>query len=70
MDGIRVGTTSNTRSVAMTAQRLSTRQANDEPSLGMSIGVLCVMVLAIVAIVANVSVPDVQFAPADLLAVL
>jgi hypothetical protein len=54
----------------MTGQPRSNRQANDEPSLGMSLGVLCVMLLAIITIVANISVPDVQLAPADLLAVL
>jgi hypothetical protein len=54
----------------MTAQPHSNRQASDEPSLGMSVGVLCVMLLAVFAIVANISVPDIQLAPADLLAVL
>ncbi len=36
----------------------------------MSLGVLCVMLLAMFAIISNISVPDVQLAPADLLAVL
>jgi hypothetical protein len=54
----------------MTEQPRSDRQANDEPSLGMSLGVLCVVLLAMVAIVANISVPDIQLAPTDLLAVL
>jgi hypothetical protein len=64
-----VGTTSITGSVAMTGQPRSNRQASDEPSLGMSLGVLGVMLLAMFAIVANISVPDVQLA-ADLFAVL
>jgi hypothetical protein len=41
-------------------------QVSDEPSLAMSFGVLCVVLLAMFAIVVNISVPDVQFAPADL----
>jgi hypothetical protein len=46
----------------MSEERRSDRQANDEPSLGMSIGLLCVVLFAIFAIVSNVSVPDIQFA--------
>ncbi len=33
----------------------------------MSIGLLCVVLLAMFAIVVNISVPEVQFAPVDLL---
>ena len=52
----------------MSGERRSNRQANDEPSLGMSIGLLCVVMFAIFAIVGNVSVPDVQFVQTDFLA--
>ncbi len=52
----------------MSGQRRSGRQANDEPSLGMSIGLLCVVLFAMFAIVGSVSVPDVQFVQTDLLA--
>jgi hypothetical protein len=34
-----------------------------EPSLGMSVGVLCLILFGLFAIVANISVPDIQFAP-------
>jgi hypothetical protein len=44
------------------------RQANDEPSLGTSIGVLCVLLFAMFAIVGNFSIPDVQFVQTDFLA--
>jgi hypothetical protein len=44
------------------------RQANDEPSLGMSIGVFCVLLFAMFAIVGNISVPDAQFVQTDFLA--
>ena len=46
----------------------SDRQANDEPSLGMSIGLLCVVLLALFAIGSNVSVPEVQFVQSDFFA--
>jgi len=49
----------------MSEERRSDRQANDEPSLGMSIGLLCVVLFAIFAIVSNVSVPDIQFVQTD-----
>jgi hypothetical protein len=52
----------------MSGERRSNRQANDEPSLGRSIGLLCVVMFAILAIVGNVSVPDVQFVQTDFLA--
>jgi hypothetical protein len=52
----------------MTGERRSHRQANDEPSLGMSIGPLCVVLFAIFAIVSTVSVPDIQFVQTDFLA--
>ena len=42
------------------------RHVSDEPSLAMSFGVLCVLLLAMFAIVVNINIPDVQFAPADL----
>jgi hypothetical protein len=43
----------------------SCRQANDEPSLGMSIGLLCVVLFALFAIVSTLSVPDIQFVQTD-----
>jgi hypothetical protein len=52
----------------MSGERHLDRHANDEPSLGMSIGVLCVLLLAMFAIVGNISVPDVQFVQTDFLA--
>jgi hypothetical protein len=50
----------------MSVQLRLDRQVSDEPSLAMSFGLLCVVLLAMFAIVVNISVPDVQFAPADL----
>jgi hypothetical protein len=50
-----------------TASLRSTATA-DEPSLGMSIGLLCAVLFAMVAIVGNVSIPDVQFVQTDFLA--
>ena len=49
----------------MSGERRLGRQANDEPSLAMSFVVLFVVLAAMVAIVANVSVPDVQLSAAD-----
>jgi hypothetical protein len=50
----------------MSGQLRLDRQVSDEPSLAISFGVLCVVLLAMLAIVVNINVPDVQFAPADL----
>jgi hypothetical protein len=50
----------------MSEQRRSARQETPEPSLGMSIGVLCLILFGLFAIVANISVPDVRVAPAAL----
>jgi hypothetical protein len=50
----------------MSEQHRSTRQDPPEPSLGMSIGVLCLILFGLFAIVANVSVPDIRVAPAAL----
>jgi hypothetical protein len=52
----------------MSKERCLDRQANDEPSLGMSFGLLCVVLFAMFAIIANVNVPDVQFVQTDFLA--
>jgi hypothetical protein len=49
----------------MTGERRLDRQASGKPSLGMSFGVLCLVLLAMFAFVVNISVPDVQFAPAN-----
>ncbi len=49
----------------MTGQLRSNRKTSDEPSLGMSFGVLCVVLFAMVAIIINIHVPDIQLAPAD-----
>jgi hypothetical protein len=50
----------------MSGQRRSARQATPEPSLGMSIGVLCLILFGLFAIVANIRVPDIRVAPAEL----
>ena len=52
----------------MSGERRPDRQANEEPSLGMSIGLLCALLFAMFAIVGNVSIPDVQFVQTDFLA--
>jgi hypothetical protein len=44
----------------------SAREENAEPSLGMSVGVLCLILFGLFAIVANISVPDIRIAPATL----
>ena len=49
----------------MTGERLLDRRPNDEPSLGMSFGVLCLVLFALVAFVINIHVPDIQLTPAD-----
>jgi hypothetical protein len=43
----------------MSDQLRSARQENPEPSLGMSVGVLCLIHFGLFAIVANISVPDI-----------
>jgi hypothetical protein len=42
------------------------RQSIEEPSLGMSFGVLCLVLLGIFAIVININVPDIQLDLTDL----
>jgi hypothetical protein len=49
----------------MSEQRRSARQESPEPSLGMSVGVLCLILFGLFAIVANISVPDIRVAPAE-----
>jgi hypothetical protein len=49
--------------VAMSRER-RLDQANDEPSLAMSFIVLCVVLAAMVAIVTNISIPDIQLSTA------
>jgi hypothetical protein len=44
--------------------RRSARQEHPEPSLGMSVGVLCLILFGLFAIVANINVPDIRVAPA------
>jgi hypothetical protein len=63
-----VGTSSIQRSIAMSGERRLDQQANDEPSLGMRFGVLCLVLFAMFAIVININVPDIQFVQSDLLA--
>jgi hypothetical protein len=41
-------------------------QEHPEPSLGMSVGVLCLILFGLFAIVANIRVPDIGVAPAAL----
>jgi hypothetical protein len=48
----------------MSGEHRLDRQANDEPSLAMSFVVLFVVMAAMVAIVANISVPDIQLSTA------
>ena len=52
----------------MSVERHSDRQANDEPSLGMSIGLVCAVLFAMFVIVGNVRIPEVQFVQTDFLA--
>jgi hypothetical protein len=52
----------------MSGERRLGRQANDEQSLAMSLSVLCVPLFAMFAIIANASIPDVQFVQTDFLA--
>jgi hypothetical protein len=47
----------------MSEQRPSVSQER-EPSLGMSVGVLCLILFGLFAIVANINVPDIRVAPA------
>jgi hypothetical protein len=44
----------------------SSDQENREPSLGMSVGVLCLILFGLFAIVTNINVPDIRLAPAAL----
>jgi hypothetical protein len=46
----------------MSEQHRSARQESPEPSLAMSVGVLCLILCGLFAIVANISVPDIQLA--------
>jgi hypothetical protein len=46
----------------MSEPHRSARQENPEPSLGMSVGVLCLILFGLFAIVANISVPDIRVA--------
>jgi hypothetical protein len=48
----------------MSGERRLDRQENGEPSLAMSFVVLFVVLAAMVAIVANISIPDVQLSTA------
>jgi hypothetical protein len=50
----------------MSGQLRLDRKVSDEPSLAMSVGVLCMVLLAMFAIVVNINIPDVQFAPSDM----
>jgi hypothetical protein len=52
----------------MSGERRFDRQANDEPSLGMSFSVFCLVLFAMFAFVININVPDIQLDLADLLA--
>jgi hypothetical protein len=50
----------------MSGERRLDRQANHEPSLAMSFVLLFVVLAVMVAMVANINVPDVQLSAADL----
>jgi hypothetical protein len=52
----------------MSGERRLGRQVNDEPSLAMSFVVLFAVLAAMVAIVANISILDIQLSTADSLA--
>jgi hypothetical protein len=52
----------------MSGERRLDRQANGEPSLGISVVLLCVVLFAMFAIVGNAGVPDVQSVQTDFLA--
>jgi hypothetical protein len=47
----------------MSEHHRSAKQESPEPSLGMSVGVLCLILFGLFAFVANISVPDIQLAP-------
>jgi hypothetical protein len=49
----------------MSGQRRLPQQENREPSLGVSLGVLCLILLGMFTIVVNISVPDIQLTPAE-----
>jgi hypothetical protein len=53
-----------TKGLTMSGQRRSARQENSEPSLGMSVSILCLILFGLFAIVANISVPDIELTPA------
>jgi hypothetical protein len=48
--------------LAMSEQHRS-KQESPEPSLRMSLGVLCLILFGLFAIIANISVSDIQLAP-------
>jgi hypothetical protein len=50
----------------MSEQHRSAKQESPEPSLGMSVGVLCLILFGLFAFVANISVSDIQLAPTAL----
>jgi len=52
----------------MSGERRLDRQVNDEPSLAMSFVLLCAVLAVMVAIVANISIPEIQFVQTDFLA--
>jgi hypothetical protein len=53
-----------TKGLAMSGQRHSARQENYEPWRGMSVSVICLILFGLFAIVANISVPDIELTPA------
>jgi hypothetical protein len=62
--GYGVGKSSIPWSLAMSEQHSASQER--EPSLGMSVGVLCLILFGLFATVANINVPDIRIAPAAL----
>jgi hypothetical protein len=52
----------------MSGERRLDRQANGEPSLGISVVLLCVVLFAMFVIVGNARIPGVRFVQTDFLA--
>jgi hypothetical protein len=49
----------------MSALRRPAQHESREPSLGMSIGIVGLILLGMFAIITNISVPDIQLTPAE-----
>jgi hypothetical protein len=47
----------------MSEQHRSAKQESPEPSLGVSVAVVCLILFGLFAFAANISIPDIQLAP-------